>query len=379
MISSVEIKRTATAEYVLPLPMGSPENAFGNVQYAAYAGKPNFFAAISAPYTKRSQGDNIATKCINSVSAAACSGPGNPVYDPDGYFYAVEVPTGATNVNVEVFDAGFQSRATPLVESGDYAYGVPPVGTNGVNTQFTLHETDATPLTHLDNPVMTSGSCTTGTPDLTIGATAPVGLNGWTTLCNLATPAAGIYPLQVKSSNISGFSDHGYATNHFSIRAEANGGTGPQPRVYGIGRMSIFAEADAGSTEFFLADIQPIHAGKSLRVELFDPGESTSAADLTIVGPGGSPVDCVVSVDSGAPTTYSPCTIQTTDASGTALFNGSRLTIDFSLPLGYTCAADCWWKVQYNYTAAAHDRTTWTASILGDPVHLIRADGTTSP
>jgi hypothetical protein len=40
-------------------------------------------------------------------------------------------------------------------------------------------------------------------------------------------------------------------------------------------------------------------------------------------------------------------------------------------PADYTCAANCWWKVRYNYPGETTDTTTWSAYIEGNPVRLI--------
>ncbi len=41
------------------------------------------------------------------------------------------------------------------------------------------------------------------------------------------------------------------------------------------------------------------------------------------------------------------------------------------LPSDYTCAADCWWKIVYNYPGVTNDTTTWGAYIEGNPVSLV--------
>lgn len=363
VIQRIEIERSATAEWIAPLSMGSPDNAFGNEGLADYPGRPNYFGAVSGRYTDRRQGDHISTRCDESRAWNWCRSR-NPTYDPTGYYYAVEIPPGASGVDIEIFDAGFADRGNPTVETGDFTYGVPPSSENGVSTRYQLYNTDLTPQTHLDNPEMRGGDCQVGPGRLSISATSPMGINGWTTLCRLTAPTPGIYPLQIRSYS------RGYATNSFSIRATSV--TAVEPRVYGIGKMSIFAEADAGTTEFFLADIPETHAGQRLEIDLFDPGESTGQANLEIQGPAGTSVTCTISVDGGAPTTYSPCSIQTADPSGNALFNGRMLTIQVDLDPGYSCAPDCWWRVKYDFAAKAHDRTVWSARILGDPVRLVR-------
>jgi hypothetical protein len=47
------------------------------------------------------------------------------------------------------------------------------------------------------------------------------------------------------------------------------------------------------------------------------------------------------------------------------------VTIRVSLPAAYTCAADCWWKIYYNYPGKTADTTTWAAAIEGNPVRLV--------
>src|SRR5690554_3815327 len=104
-MENVTITRRATAEYVKPVPMGSPSSCFGITPYisqsslnaadlghcSAYA--MNFWAAINGPYTPKEQGDPFATACINvNSSASGCSGGSNPQYRPGGYYYGIEIP-----------------------------------------------------------------------------------------------------------------------------------------------------------------------------------------------------------------------------------------------------------------------------------------------
>ncbi len=52
------------------------------------------------------------------------------------------------------------------------------------------------------------------------------------------------------------------------------------------------------------------------------------------------------------------CIIATTGGA----FNNWLVTIKVPLPTDYVCAADCWWKVVYNYPGITRDSTTWSAS-----------------
>jgi hypothetical protein len=42
---------------------------------------------------------------------------------------------------------------------------------------------------------------------------------------------------------------------------------------------------------------------------------------------------------------------------------------------GYTCdttqALGCWWKILIHNEGQAHDRTTWSARITGNPLRLV--------
>ncbi len=64
------------------------------------------------------------------------------------------------------------------------------------------------------------------------------------------------------------------ALNNFSIFATA-GGT--LPKVYGLGSMVAFSPLpDNQSTDLFLAQIPAIHAGKTMQIQLYDPGDTGS-------------------------------------------------------------------------------------------------------
>jgi hypothetical protein len=57
-------------------------------------------------------------------------------------------------------------------------------------------------------------------------------------------------------------------------------------------------------------------------------------------------------------------------------FNGATQVIEVPLSRDYACAddvpSDCWFSVDIDYPGGARDTTTWTASLQGDPVRLVR-------
>lgn len=364
----ISMKRSAVAEYVLAVPLGSPDNKFGNQGTPVSPSDPNLWAAINGPYTAREQGDPFATRCTNSSSATSCTSS-NPDYRNTGYTYAVEVPPSGVGreLTVEVFDAGFYHGSLGT-GTGDTRL----VGSQGPPMRFELFEADSTPLDNSDNPTL-NGRCTTGPGRLTLaaGASASTYRQKWATLCTFTALRSGVYPLQVKSGNISGQPEQGNATSHYSLRSSLSGG-GDQPRIYGIGDMSIYT-GNSGTSTFYLAEVDSIHAGKTFEIELFDPGDGSSGNYfLEILKPDGTVATCRYTNAAGNFGSTGTCRIQTrvNGAPTPNIYNGKWLTIRLDLPPTYSCT-NCWWKVRYDVTGSPTDRTTWRAAILGDPVHLV--------
>ena len=89
--SNITLSRKGTAEYVLPIPLGSPENRLGNDPLASPVYTTNLWASISAPYTDKANGDPYSTKCDIGVSGTTCT-PRNTEYRDYGYLYVIDVP-----------------------------------------------------------------------------------------------------------------------------------------------------------------------------------------------------------------------------------------------------------------------------------------------
>ena len=53
---------------MLPVPLGSPFNTFGNQTLPVATTDPKLWAAINAPYTLHQSGDPYATKCNGDTS-----------------------------------------------------------------------------------------------------------------------------------------------------------------------------------------------------------------------------------------------------------------------------------------------------------------------
>ena len=354
-IQTVSITRRAVAEYALPLPLGSPDPQFGNNPECAPNDDdddddddcPNFWANIHGRWTSRVMGDAFSSACLSS------NGPGciqNPDWRPDGYLYGLEVREAAGSVTIELLDPAFVQGGNDNFNAGDN----PKLGNVGPTTEFTLFDTDATPLYVADNAVL----CQTTYPPEPVGTPFT-----WRTLCTISNAQPGIYPLRVRIT-----SDN-FGLNRFSMRSSASSST--QPRLYGLGDMSIYANVNAGLTNFFLAEVAELHAGKRLVIELFDPGDASGDNLLTIVDPSGESPPCRIQVPAdGIDTTQGSCVINATRPAYN--YNGDWITVSIDLPDTYTCDDDdCWWHLEYDYQGNANDTTTWTARIVGNPVRLV--------
>ncbi|MEZ5183703.1 MAG: pilus assembly protein TadG-related protein [Acidimicrobiales bacterium] len=244
---------------------------------------------------------------------------------------------------------------------------------------YELYAADNTPLDDSDNPLMCSRTFTKDTAfeyDY-------LGSKRWNTLCTIPTTTLpGRYLVRVRNSGaISSPLNDG--SNQWGIVAKyQTGGDGlcdgrtdtMCPRVFGRDAISVRAAATTSVASFYLAEIDPEHAGKKLRLELFDPGEGGST--IEIMRPTGTNGN-----------TWTPATFSWTGAarsgatSGTNVssidvtssrFNGRtiQITVDLS---GYSPPSNNrWWQIRYTFgDGEVTDRTTWSARIIGDPVHLV--------
>ncbi|MCU1453945.1 MAG: hypothetical protein JWN46_2091 [Acidimicrobiales bacterium] len=378
---SINLTRKATGEYVLPVPLGSPDNRMGNDPLASPAYTPNLWASISGPYTDKNNGDPYSTKCGNGSSGTGCSQT-NGEYRNTGYVFVVDVPAASVGqtLTLSVYDAGNYPRANyPNVETAD----------NGtVNTQFEFFRADNTPLSLADNETSVnsmSGKCSTGPGKQYIAdsASASTYENKWFTLCQVTADMAGQWVLQVRSSGITGVTDAGNGWNQYSLKATLSGST--QPALYAVTDLSLFNNlpglTGTFNATFYLSELKPSNAGKTFRVSLFDPGDgpasdTASTYKVNILQPGAATTGCTYRIRGASTgTTLTTCQI-TTRTGGVNAYNGLWLDIDMTIPTTYACTTDCWWKVKYDFNNitsgnSPNDRTVWAARVLGDPVHLV--------
>ena len=409
----INVTQTGRAEYTLPVPMGSPQSYLGihNLTYlhnngswrtdtvnkapgasgSAQLDSQGFWAAVITRGGERGNGD--------AYSPQNNGGSANASYDANGYDYTVVIPSDANNGRVYLFDATF--CAVGHHTSGSYlGTGDHWIGTGGqpVTTVFTLWNTRSTPYdTSDDTQVATSGTdfanenqVDKGTRFIGDARYSDGGYDGATSAdCQTDSDhnawyrlaqnlSGGTYRLNVTTSAAGNINTN--AENMFGIQAVTNG-TG-SARVHGLNRMAMYNNLNGGTSTFYLAQIDAVHAGKTMEIKLFDPGDVGGDATMRIRKPTSSGyVDATFSYTADNGRSGTNVTSIQTATGGTNLFNNSWISITVPLPNTYGQGTDTllpsgetqagWWKVEYTITAAGNDTTTWEVSLRGNPVHLV--------
>jgi len=379
------ISRSSIAEYVMPVPLGSPKNTFGTGDLLTGTDQENFWAAVSGYCAGHESGDKKLTRNESySQSGSGCNN-GSPSndddYDAQGYLYAVDLPANTTSLKLDVYDAEYNQNNTSDNEL---------VNNQTINTTYQIYDRNATPL-DLSNLTLLS--------TVNVPTNSATYANQWKNLYTWANPKAGQYYIRVitaatdtnNSRGSNGFSLRAYTGGSFATCTTITGSANYSatcPQVHAVSDMSIYANATGSTASFYLAQIDPIHAGKTMRINLFDPGEGASA--LQILDPNGNPSTFSWSTPCNPPTpptgSCSGSGITTLDVSGSGTppytglngsskYNDRYITIDIPLPANYSTVygGKVWWKVKYTtLSSSVTDRTTWSVNIVGDPVHLLQ-------
>ncbi|MGZ6328094.1 MAG: pilus assembly protein TadG-related protein [Candidatus Limnocylindrales bacterium] len=348
----------------------------------------------------------------------------NSSYSTNYYNYDVEMPAGSSNGELWIYDPVFCAGGGAQYGTGDRWFS----GSTGLSTFYDLYDSRLTTDTGDDALVWSSGNTfkesgtfsdadmngsggTSCSRDDTVTANqgAP-GPDGFGTTCNasltsgidchlrwykLPVSLAGgkIYRLHVSTTDPNNASAQLNADGHnsYALWASASGGT---PRVYGVGAMETFEPLPGGGASiFYLAQIDAVHAGKTMEVRLWDPGDTSPLpASLKILQPTVSGYSATnfswraQKVNSGGQACTGSGTnvgfVTTNVGSTTGTFNGCWLIITIPLPTGYTAPTPPgethgggWWKIEYDMggssSSSAVDLTTWQVDLLGNPVHLV--------
>lgn len=382
----------------------------------------NFWAAMNSQGAPNVQGDAYLTKYENRTSTLNAADNTDPDgrYAPTEYYnYAVEIPSGGTG-QLWIFDAGFCDAGSTGYGTGEFwTVGAP----NGYTTRepqssyYDVYNTNETPYDLGDDTLVASSNDTfermnfqdhdliagyNAANDPDISATQPdCGAeswhHGWWQISSSLTGGR-TYRVHTYTTDPSSSSDQNNTTAHnaFALWASSSSGT---PRIYGIGAMEAYVRLPGGAnSEFYLAQIDAVHAGKTMLIDLWDPGDTGSlSGSLQILQPttsGYTPATFNYTA-MNENSTGSSCnsrtgtnvTSVTTNSGGSSLYNGCWLTITIRLSATYAAphpstdsvtSEGGWWKIRYTMggstSSFSTDLTTWQVSIRGSPVHLIPDD-----
>lgn len=400
--------RKARAEFILPVPMGSPLDYFGihvlcrnsdsppacpAVTSATGAGTLStlgFWGAVEAKGTQRGNGDAYSTYYNGGSSQ-------NTAFDANGYAYVVELAPGTVNGTIYIYDPVFCATGAGTSTGRRLGVGDFWLGNGGtaITTEFKLWDMQGTPYSVSDDTLITTdgglftnnggtdksnnykgdqnwggGASGGGYPD----CQATAYHNAW---FPLATGLGeGEYRLQVVTS-AGGLSQN--AVNNWGIQVTR--ASGPQAKIYGQSRMCVYVNI-AGTSVFYLAQVDAVHAGKTLEIKLFDPGDILSTSlrvkiPTTTGFTDASFTYTATGATSPGTTSGGPTTSLTTANGSTSYYNNQWLTILVNIPTTYTAPTPPgepgagWWKIQYATTGTGQDVTTWEVNIRGNPVHLV--------
>jgi hypothetical protein len=377
-IDTVDIEENAIAEALPPLKLGSDEPILGNdPTTGTWKG---FWLAVNGTAIAKGQGDPFSTHCTGPDANNNCSPPLNPDYRDPAYYIAFDVPASDAGQSLafQVFDPQLDGGglADDKDDDRDGNYAVNSTS-NVMNTRFTVYRPDATPSDPSDNSVQVNGGCShTYVHEFNYGWSS-LYEDRWTSVCT-TTSTAGIYVMALHVDGNSG------DLNSYAVRALVNGSVSNNVAVYGIGAMSIWNTGGGwqpGGTvaNFDLMEVTDAYAGEQIVVGLWDVGDLNYPGALEFRGSVAG-YECqyrvldqyrnVVrnwSADDGD-SASSQCRL----AIGVQEHNNQWIEVRFDIPDSHSCSGSaCWSSVYYNFSGGAHDRTTWTASVNGQPVHLL--------
>jgi Flp pilus assembly protein TadG len=211
----------------------------------------------------------------------------------------------------------------------------------------------------------------------------------WADLCSVSYVPGKYYFIQVDTDADS------QGHNRFAMRGVSGGSEAPVT-IAGNERMAMYANVGATLTQFYLARVPTAAAGHTLVLNFYDIGDASSVGKLTIVPPTeystsafsnckwtGNTSSGAVGFNLSSPerewgpfTDISPCTITGVNQGGNTNWNGQWSTVRIELPDDYVCDDNepegCWVRINYEFAGGLQDTTSWTASLEGDPVRLVK-------
>ena len=380
-ISTVAIQENAIAEALPPLRLGSDESNLANDPTRGIW--KGFWLAVNGNAMAKGQGDPFTTLCTGPGSDNTCpanqdAATFNPDYRRPAYYVAFDVPASG-NVSFQIYDGQVNGGGNADDRNDDDPSNFASNSNSDVmDVTFRVFQPDATPADPTDNNTPVAGCVKTYHNELDPGGGWDSGLEDtWDTVCTTAANA-GIY---VMSVDVRGFSGD---LNGYAVRALVGGSASNSVAVYGLGAMSIWNTGGGwqpGGTvaDFDLMEVTEAYAGEQIIVGLWDVGDLNEAGALEFRG-SVSAYECEYRVldesgnelvawrnddgDSGSAQCRLAISVQE--------HNNQWIEVRFNVPDSHACVGSaCWTSVFYDFAGGAHDRTTWTAKVNGQPVHLL--------
>ena len=318
-------------------------------------------------------------------------GSANADYDPDGYDYIVNLPSGGT---ISVFDPGFCAMGE--IDAGSIGTGDHWVGTQGtpVSTYYTLKDTGGKAgLPTTWNTLYSSGSLfqnqrgydpdnQSGDPPDGASSGCDPNHDKWWTF-PVGNLPAGQYAIKVQTtSDTNGSINSGTnAENMFAFLAQGGG----SPQIFGNGRMAVYNNLRAGvpNQQFYLAQVdKQTGLNKTMLLDIFDPGDVAGEATLQILSPSGGSQNVVKfnyttdgNCQSGVSDNCSGTGVTQLDTADNGRSSFNNTWVHISIPLtNYGTGGlweNGWWQIKYTTPDGGNDTTTWQVNIQGNPVHLV--------
>lgn len=336
---------TGTATIGRPVMLGSPSNHIGTDKF--FNSDPEgFWAGINGPCQPREDGDYYGSKydfnMYGSTSGPSyttygCDGSNSgtggwnaatsinqesvrdythTTYDPNGYFYLINIPgTGPTTTKWDLLaydpslggkdtrthltdDLGYTQETRSRASTYIHEHGTTNDFYSNLETRFSLY----TPSQTWGNPVDISSSTLieshvygpgeqpgqNGDTAVTINGTA-MGDSTWSKIGSIpAGSDPGLYFVQVKVDNPT--SARAYGRNFFSLMLTNNNGlyncvnstSNPNcPTIAAYDRLSVNYQLGTGTAaEFYLAQFAQEYAGRNVELEIWDPAEQMESIEL---------------------------------------------------------------------------------------------------
>jgi hypothetical protein len=225
--NTMMIQRSAVAEYIPPLKLGSPAGTFGNNCDPTQPGcgpQQNFWANIHGWFTDTAMGDAYTSHCRGSSDVPSCTP--NTYARPNGYLYGIQKGTGSFTVqglDLRFFNTSGGNPTSDTIRTGDRGcedWTPSSAATCGPTMLVRLYAPDPTPLDLSDNGAPLCSATLTPT-----GQALPAAAYNWATPNGNACwtqNGSGIYVLQIAVQNPGNTVDRA-GLNRYSIRANNNG------------------------------------------------------------------------------------------------------------------------------------------------------------